>query len=136
MRSIITIISLLFTTGTQKAPVVNILGKVNHIEIHFFKGKHPGIYKTSMAIDLQYLKGLINKAHNNPGIKTDTTGEIIYFSKNCQIFKVYFATKGSGSQLSSAIVMFNDGTKNVKSLMNYGSGMLIDEEYYQTSKNK
>ena len=30
--------------------------------------------------------------------------------------------------------MFNDGDVKIKALLNYGSGMLIDEVYYQLQK--
>ncbi len=110
------------------------LDNVNNIEIHFFKGK-PSTYKTNRPIDLNYLKELITKAKNVPALQFDTTGEIIYFQDKTPILKAYFCSRGSGSKYkSTGAVMFRIGPTPIKALLNYGSGMLINEEFYQLNK--
>ena len=111
------------------------LNNVNNIEIHFFKGK-PNVYKTSRPIDLNYLRELITKAKNIPALQCDTTGEIIYFQGKTPVFKAYFCSRGSGSKYKStgAVMFFQIGSSAIKSLLNYGSGMLINEESYQLNR--
>ena len=135
---IISLISIALFSVTALAQNVSIkrLNEINYIEIHYFKGNKVKVYKSNKGIDLMYLKGAIKKAHNEPNLQCDTTGEIVYFKNKTPLFKVYFCTKLSGSKYShTAFVMFRLGTHNMKSKLNYGSGMLIDEEYYQLQKH-
>jgi hypothetical protein len=54
-----------------------------------------------------------------------------------QLFKAYFCSRGSGSKYnSSGAVMFQVGRNKIKARLNYGSGMLVNEEFYQLQKHK
>jgi hypothetical protein len=120
---------------SQNNDLINKLSSVNYIEIKFLKGKQPDVYKTHKSIDILYLKDLITKAKNKPELVSDTTGKIIYYKNKKQLFEAYFSSKQSGSKYnSSGAVMFQNSQRNVKSLLNYGSGMLINEKYYQLNK--
>jgi hypothetical protein len=67
----------------QTVSINDKLKEVTNIEIHFFKATHgdSAIYRTRKRIDLLFLKELITKAKNKPGLQSDTTGEIIYFER-------------------------------------------------------
>jgi hypothetical protein len=138
MTNKITILSVFLFWFASVAPCENIsiqnkLKKVNYIEIRFFNGKEMKVYKSDKKMDLLFLKELITKANNNTALKCDTTGEIIYFKNKVQVFKAYFCTKATGSKYDGAVT-FRANNQKVISLLNYGSGMLIDEMYYQLQK--
>jgi hypothetical protein len=117
---------------SQESSIVKKVKDANYIEVYFLKGKQPCIYKTKRKIDLTYLKTLITAAKNNPTLKSDTTGVIIYFKDRIELAKAYFSSKGTGSERAfTGAVIFKDGNRDVISLLNYGSGMLLNEEFYQ-----
>jgi len=134
-RSVLIIILPFLLSFSAYAQNIGKLKHANYAEIRFFKGKQPSIYKTYKDIDLLYLKTLITKAQNKNNLICDTTGEITYFKNHTPLFKAYFCTSGSGSKYkSTGGVMFSNGTVKIKAFLNYGSGMLIDEVYYQLQK--
>jgi hypothetical protein len=135
--SILTIIASFFFSSPGRSQNLSNLKQANYIEIRFFKGKQPAIYKTKRDMDLLYLKPLITKAQNKNDLVCDTTGEIIYYKDQTPVFKAYFCSSASGSRYkSTGGVMFNDGDAKIKRVLNYGSWMLIDEVYYQFQKQK
>ena len=134
--ALILLVSLLGVYAEQ-VQIKKRLKEVNNIEIRFFKGKKKLVYKTSRPMDLLYLKELIIKAKNIPHLQCDTTGEIVYFKNKVQIFNAYFSLNGTGRELKSTeAVIFQNGADQIKALLNYGSVMLIQEEYYQLQKGK
>ncbi len=117
----------------KDSSIENKLNNITRVEIHFFKGKQRKVYKSNKKMDLLFLKELITKAKNNTDLRCDTTGEIIYFENKVQVFKAYFCTKATGSRYDGSVT-FKTNNQKITSLLNYGSGMLIDEMYYQLQK--
>ena len=128
---------LLSKTHAQNSTLKKELKGINYIEIHFFKLNKTLLYRTKKSIDIQYLTDLITKAKNDPTLQCDTTGEIIYFKGKTALFSAYFCTRETGSKYNSTgVVSFKNSTNKMKALLNYGTGMLINETYYQLNKTK
>lgn len=127
-----------FVVQAKDSSIKNIMNQTNNIEIRFFKGKKDRVYRSKRRIDLLYLKDLITKAKNKSDLLLrDTTGEIIYYKNKVQLFKAYFCTRESGSKYDTeGTIIFEDGINKTKAVLNYGSFMLINEEYYQLQKAK
>jgi hypothetical protein len=138
LRTLIFLIIGLFSSNpfAQRLAISDKVKQANLVEIHFLKGKKPSVYKTKRAIDLTYLKDLITEAKNNPSLKCDTTGIIIYFNNNIELAKVYFSSKDTGSKFRTGAVILKSGDKNIISLINYGTGMLLDEKFYSLKKSQ
>lgn len=80
--------------------------------------------------DLIFLKDLVLKAKESSNLKCDSTVEITYLKKGKKIFKAFLSTHVTGSRYKEGAVSFNSKKANFLSLINYGTGMLIDEIYY------
>jgi hypothetical protein len=121
----------------QQPSIIAKVKQTNYVEIHFLKGKQPDVYKTKRAIDLTYLKDLILNARNNSSLRCDTTGTIIYFKNKVELAKVYFSSRGTGSKYNRTnAVAFSSNNGDVVSALNYGTGMLVDEVFYEFQKDK
>ena len=119
---------------SQERSLLEKIRQADDIEIHFLKKKQPCIYRTTRKIDLHHLKTLVTGATNNPELRCDTTGIIIYFKGNKKLAEAYFSSKGTGGRFSA--VTFRDRGGTVTSLLNYGTGMLLNEEFYRLTSSK
>jgi hypothetical protein len=103
--------------------------EVNGAKIHF--NARNETYHTSRKSDLIFLKKMITEAHNSPELTIDTTGYIEYFRNNQLILTAYFSSRNTGGKSTTGAIVFKIGSKTIKSLLNYGSGMLIDDKFYR-----
>jgi hypothetical protein len=77
---------------------------------------------------------LILKAENKINLKCDSTGEIKYFKNKSEVFTAYFSTSQTGSKYTDGAVVFRVNGEIKIALLNYGSGMLINEVFYNLQK--
>ncbi|WP_295674277.1 hypothetical protein [uncultured Mucilaginibacter sp.] len=130
-------ILLICESFVQAPSIIEKVRQANRIEIHFLRGKQPCVYKSSKKIDLTYLKDLIIKAKSKHDLQCDTTGIILYFRNKVELAKVYFSSRGTGSKYKYIdAVVFNSNNKNILSQLNYGTGMLLDDVFYNLQKRK
>jgi len=127
MNPILKITLLLSILGLN--PNTN-FSKVDKIEIKFYKGKKTLTYSTTNKDILDAFKELIVKTKNNPAVKCDTTGEIIYFNKKQTLLKVYFSTHATKSKYKSSGITYD----HISSAMTYRAGMDLDEIFYSLNK--
>jgi hypothetical protein len=121
----------------QPSSIIEKVMQANNIEIHFLRGKQPCVYKSSKKIDLTYLKDLIINAKSKHDLQCDTTGIIVYFKDKVELAKVYFSSRGTGSKYKYIdAVVFTVNNKNILSQLNYGTGMLVDDVFYNLQKRK
>ena len=127
MNTILKIVLLISILGLNQNKNIS---KADKIEIRFYKAKKPLTYSTTEKNIVDAFKELIVKSKNNPTVKSDTTGEIIYLNKNTTLLKVYFSTHATKSKYKSPGISYN----NILSSMTYRAGMDLDEIFNNLNK--
>lgn len=135
IRALIFIMLILSISAKAQYSVsfLNKIKQTDRIEVHYLKLKKPVVYKTTDSGHLLFFKEQIIKAKSNPNLKCDSAAEIRYFRKGIQIFKAYFSSRSTGGHAGS-VVAFSTDNSNIVTLSAYNVGMIIDEVYYQNTK--
>jgi len=122
---------------SQQLSIIEKVKRANYAEIYFLKAKLPYVYKTKRKIDLICLKTLITAAKDDPGLKCDTTGMIIYFKDKVGLARIFFSSRGTGSKYNFiGVIAFKINERNITSKLNYGTAMLVNEVFYSLQKSK
>ncbi|WP_207515513.1 hypothetical protein [Longitalea luteola] len=110
----------------------DLLKDVDKIQLKFFNHGDTLAETITDPSEINIYKELINgKRDAKQKIKCDSTGQIIYVSKDDVILQAWFSSRASGSKYDKACVTYADETDHYGSALTLRSGQGIDDYYYK-----
>ena len=128
----------LFSCGsvTQKSKgkkyFADLLKDVDKVQLKFFNHGDTLSEAITDQLEIGIYKELINgKRDHKQKIKCDSTGQILFFTKNDIILNAYFSSRASGSKYDKACVTYMVDPEHYGSPLTVRSGQDIDDYYYK-----
>jgi len=128
----------LFSCGsiTQKSKgktyFAELLKDVDKVQLKFFNHGDTLSEAITNQTEINIYRELINgKRDPKQKIKCDSTGEILFCTKDDVILKAYFSSRASGSKYDKACVTYSVEPDNFGSALTIRSGQDIDDYYFK-----
>ncbi|WP_205513697.1 hypothetical protein [Longitalea arenae] len=132
--ALLTLVSCSSITHKNKGKkyFADLLKDVDKIQLKFFNHGDTLAETITDASEINIYKELINgKRDTKQKIKCDSTGQIIYISKNEIVLQAWFSSRASGSKYDRACVTYADATDHYGSALTLKGGQDIDDYYYK-----
>jgi hypothetical protein len=128
----------LFSCGTithknkGKKYFAELLQDVDKVQLKFFNHGDTLSETITDQSEIEIYKELINgKRDRKQKIKCDSTGQILFLSKNDVILHAFFSSRASGSKYDKPCVTYSVEPEHYGSALTYRSGQDIDDYYYK-----
>jgi len=109
-----------------------LLKDVDKVQLKFFNHGDTLTESITDQSEINIYKELITgKRDPKQKIKCDSTGQILYLSKNDIILNAWFSSRASGSKYDKACVTYSLEPDNYGSALTVRSGQDIDDYYYK-----
>ena len=109
-----------------------LLQDVDKVQLKFFNHGDTLSETITDQSEINIYKELINgKRDPKQKIKCDSTGQILFFTKNDIILNAFFSSRASGSKYDKACVTYSLDPDHYGSALTGRSGQDIDDYYYK-----
>lgn len=116
----------------SKKYFADLLKDVDKIQLKFFNHGDTLSEIITDQSEVNIYKELINgKRDPKQKIKCDSTGQILFLSKNDVILNAFFSSRASGSKYDKACVTYSVDPEHYGSSLTVRSGQDIDDYYYK-----
>ena len=110
----------------------DLLKDVDKVQLKFFNHGDTLAEAITDVTEVNIYKDLITgKRDPKQKIKCDSTGEILFLSKNDVVLQAWFSSRASGSKYDKACVTYSVDPEHYGSVLTVRSGQDIDDYYYK-----
>ncbi|HEY8894507.1 MAG TPA: hypothetical protein VIM79_06815 [Niastella sp.] len=110
----------------------DLLKDVDKVQLKFFNHGDTLAEAITDATEINIYRELITgKRDPKQRVKCDSTGEIVFMSKNDVILHAWFSSRASGSKYDKACVTYSVEPNTYGSALTVRSGQDIDDYYYK-----
>ena len=118
--------------GKGKTYFADLLKDVDKVQLKFFNHGDTLFEAITDQSEINIYKELITgKRDPKQKIKCDSTGQILFFTKNDIILNAFFSSRASGSKYDKACVTYSLDPDHYGSALTGRSGQDIDDYYYK-----
>ena len=115
-----------------KTYFADLLKDVDKVQLKFFNHGDTLAEAITDETEINIYRELITgKRDPKQRVKCDSTGEIVFLSKNDIILHAWFSSRASGSKYDKACVTYSVEPDNYGSALTVRSGQDIDDYYYK-----